>query len=439
MMKTWMPPRWALALALSLAPMAYGDNGTDADAASSASTEAGDFAAPEPPAATSPAGASAAATSSGATPAAPAQRPAKENGNSLKVTPYGRIELDAIYSSRGTNPLDPRQFNGYSTAAGPERNSSATFNPRFTVLGLMSSYAKDNQAVNARIEFDFYSTDQANLFTPRLRLAYVQYTRAKTKVTAGMDWLPIASLLPDILDFSIMGYGGNLWQRIPQFTVRQAIGKHWEVLGTVMRFERGFTLQPRPYVSDPFNDPVKMPYVGARIAYQNWGAGGQGLFAVSGAYRQFTVPTTDVRSKSSLVNLEWVIPIRATLRWSGKWGHGQGLGDEFFRFGQALNGVNPIRTTVGWTQLSYGHARWSFAGGWGDDDPNDKDLVGISNNNLNYKHNQRIFANTVYDAFAHVKLGFEYNYLRTNWTSGDFFKGHQVMASVFYSFGQEEK
>ena len=34
------------------------------------------------------------------------------------ITPYGRIELDAIYSTRNTNPLDPGQFNGYATAAG---------------------------------------------------------------------------------------------------------------------------------------------------------------------------------------------------------------------------------------------------------------------------------------------------------------------------------
>lgn len=26
------------------------------------------------------------------------------------IVPYGRIELDAIYSNRNTNPLDPRQF-----------------------------------------------------------------------------------------------------------------------------------------------------------------------------------------------------------------------------------------------------------------------------------------------------------------------------------------
>ena len=69
---------------------------------------------------------------------APAPQAAKDDKGTFKLTPYGRVELDIIYSSRGTNSLDPRQFNGYSTAAGPEPRSSSTFNPRFSVFGLAS-------------------------------------------------------------------------------------------------------------------------------------------------------------------------------------------------------------------------------------------------------------------------------------------------------------
>jgi hypothetical protein len=343
------------------------------------------------------------------------------------------------YSSRGTNSLDPRQFNGYATAAGSEPRASSTFNPRFSVLGLASHYVEGDQQVDARVEVDFYSTDAANLITPRLRLAYLRWTKENTSATVGMDWLPVASLLPGVLDFSILGYSGNLWQRIPQVTVRRSLGKHWEILGTVFRFERGFTLEPVRPDRDPFNDPVRMPYVGMRIAYQNWGVGERGLVAVSGAYRKFTFPGAAQDSVSDLAALEWVVPIRRGFHWSGKFAHGQGLGDEFFRFGQAFNGTRPIRTNVGWTELSYARQQWSFSGGFGNDRPLARDLRGISNDTLNYRRNERVFTNAVYDAFAHVKLGLEYNFLRTGWTNGALFHGHQVMATVFYSFGQEEK
>jgi hypothetical protein len=43
---------------------------------------------------------------------APAKPPQAEEKPGIKVTPYGRVEMDVIFSSRGTNPLDPRQFNG---------------------------------------------------------------------------------------------------------------------------------------------------------------------------------------------------------------------------------------------------------------------------------------------------------------------------------------
>jgi hypothetical protein len=33
-----------------------------------------------------------------------------------------------------------------------------------------------------------------------------------------------------------------------------------------------------------------------------------------------------------------------------------------------------------------------------------------------------------------VKVGFEMNHLRTNWTNGDFHSANQAMASIFFAF-----
>lgn len=351
------------------------------------------------------------------------------------VKVYGRVELDTIYSSRQTNPLDPRQFNGYATAAGSVGSSSSTFNPRFTMIGLDAISKGSSHVLEAKIETDFYSTDAANSITPRLRLAYVSYSRKNTQATFGMDWLPVASLLPDLLDFSIMGYTGNLWQRLPQLTVRQKLNPHWEVLGTAFRAERGFTLQPSPYVSNPFSDPVKMPYLGTRVAYQNWGINGAGMVAVSGAYRQFHDPANQRRIASDLLAVELAVPVTSRLKWNTKVAHGQGLGDEFFRFGQAYNGETAIKTTAGWTELVWRAARrLNVATGYGLDNPLGKDLIGISNNNSNYHRNARWFGDGVIDLGKGVNLGLEVNYLHTNWTDGSRYSAYQPMASFFYSF-----
>ena len=165
------------------------------------------------------------------------------------ITPYGRIELDGIYSNRNTNPLDPGQFNGYATAAGKSSNASSTFNPRYSVFGLRADRTDGTHVLTGVVETDFYSqTDDAGNLSPRLRLAYARYSpnNNKTSVTAGMDWTPVMGLHPNLIDFSIMGYNGNLWQRLPQVTVRHQFSERFDGLLTAFRFERGLSaIQPQ--------------------------------------------------------------------------------------------------------------------------------------------------------------------------------------------------
>lgn len=103
------------------------------------------------------------------------------------IPPYGRIELDAIYSNRNTNPLDPGQFNGYATAAGKSSNASSTFNPRYSVFGVRGDRTEGTHVLTGVVETDFYSqTDNAGNISPRLRLAYAKYSpNNKTSITAG--------------------------------------------------------------------------------------------------------------------------------------------------------------------------------------------------------------------------------------------------------------
>jgi hypothetical protein len=130
----------------------------------------------------------------------------------------------------------------------------------------------------------------------------------KTMFVVGQDWNPIMGLLTDNIDFSIMGYTGNLWQRIPQVTVRHKFSDNFEGLLTVMRFERGLSnccgnTQVRPTPTDgavgggpgstaAFNDPVQMPYFGTRWAYNGTGNMAGTMIALNGAYRYYrSAPT----------------------------------------------------------------------------------------------------------------------------------------------------
>lgn len=354
------------------------------------------------------------------------------------VQPYGYAELDTVYSDRNTNPLDPAQFNGYATAAGlGNGGDSTTFNPRFSVIGLKATQNVGENKLSGKVEADFYGSAIGNP-SPRLRLAFVDWARGDNRLTVGQDWTPVASLNPSILDFSIAGYTGNLWQRIPQITDRYRFGKNWEALVSIMRFERGQTVS-YPAGATPFNDPVKTPILGARLAYDGWGQGGAGLVALSGTWRQFSVsgvlPQNTINSE--FVSGELAVPVTQALKWSTEVSAGQAIGDEFFRFGQALNGNTPIRFTAGFSELSYApNPDWSFASGYGFDNANKDDLGGLSGEavGVHYKFNQRYYANATRAITGNFKVGAEYQKLATQWANGVNLEGSQFMLSFFYGF-----
>jgi hypothetical protein len=389
------------------------------------------------------------------------------------ITPYGRIELDAIYSNRNTNPLDPGQFNGYATAAGKSSNSSATFNPRYSVFGLRADRTDGKHVLTGVVETDFYSqTDNAGNISPRLRLAYARYSpnNNKTSITAGMDWTPVMGLHPNLIDFSIMGYNGNLWQRLPQVTVRHQFSEHFDGLITAFRFERGLSaIQPQTQrrtfdgfgvggippngcangfacSENAFNDPVQMPYFGTRFGYNGTGNMQGFTIALNGAYRYYrSAPTGNVLSipsgqniNSFLVGAELVVPITKRLKFSGELAYGQALGVEFFRYGQDRNiGTgSEVRTLVGWGELDYAHDRdTTFIAGYGFDNPSNSDLQGtVAVPDQQYLLNHRSYLTAVRHIWGDLFLSFEWNHLMTKWTTGESFAGDNFMISTWYNF-----
>ena len=388
------------------------------------------------------------------------------------IVPYGRIELDGIYSNRNTNPLDPGQFNGYATAAGKSSNASSTLNPRYSVFGLRADRTDGTHSLTGVVEADFYSqTDNAGNISPRLRLANVKYSpnNSQTTITAGMDWTPIMSSHPNLIDFSIMGYNGNLWQRLPQVTVKHQFTENVNGLLTVMRFERGLSaIQPQTQrrtfqgagaaaaapgscgssgfacSENAFNDPVQMPYVGTRFAYTGTGDQAGFMVALNAAFRHYrSAPTAggipsgqDINSY--LVGAELAVPITNRLKFTGEITYGQALGVEFFRFGQERNlGTGKaIRTVVGWGELDYAYDhRLTLIAGYGFDNPLNSDLNGTSAGaDTQYVLNHRTYLTAVRHIWGDLYASLEWNHLMTEWSTREHFAGDNFMLSTWYNF-----
>lgn len=388
------------------------------------------------------------------------------------IVPYGRIELDAIYSNRNTNPLDPGQFNGYATAAGKSSNASSTLNPRYSVFGLRADRTDGKHVLTGVVEADFYSqTDNAGNISPRLRLANVKYSPNgnRTTITAGMDWTPIMASHPNLIDFSIMGYNGNLWQRLPQITLKHHFTDNVSGLLTVMRFERGLSaIQPQTQrrtfqgagtgtvapgscggngfacSENAFNDPVQMPYVGTRFAYMGTGSRQGLMVALNAAFRHYrSAPTAggipsgqDITSY--LVGAEFAVPLTARLKFTGEIAYGQALGVEFFRFGQDRNlGTGKaIRTLVGWGEVDYAYdRRLTFIAGYGFDNPLNSDVRGTTAGpDAQYLLNHRTYLTAVRHIWGDLFASFEWNHLMTEWSTGEHFAGDNFMLSTWYNF-----
>lgn len=388
------------------------------------------------------------------------------------IVPYGRIELDAIYSNRNTNPLDPGQFNGYATAAGKSSNASSTLNPRYSVFGLRADRTDGKHTLTGVVEADFYSqTDNAGNISPRLRLANVKYSpnNSRTTITAGMDWTPIMSLHPNLIDFSIMGYNGNLWQRLPQITVKHQFTDNVNGLLTVMRFERGLSaIQPQTQrrtfqgagaaaaapgscgnsgfacSENAFNDPVQMPYVGTRFAYTGTGDQAGFMVALNAAFRHYrSAPTAggipagnDINSY--LVGAELAVPLTNRLKFTGEIAYGQALGVEFFRYGQERNlGTGKaIRTIVGWGELDYAYdRRLTLIAGYGFDNPLNSDLRGTTAGpDTQYVLNHRTYLTAVRHIWGDLYASLEWNHLMSEWSTGEHFAGDNFMLSTWYNF-----
>ena len=386
--------------------------------------------------------------------------PAFTNQGKGSITPYGRIELDVIYSNRNTNPLDPSQFNGYATAASKTNNSSSTFNPRYSVFGLRGERTDGKHSLTGVVEVDFYGqTDNAGNLPPRLRLANVRYGVDKFSITVGMDWNPIMGLLPNLLDFSIMGYNGNLWNRLPQITMRYKVNDNWDALFTVMRFERGLSQigsQTQRKVASTigsnsvaFDDPEQIPYFGGRVAYNGTGNLQGVMAAFNVAYRYYrSAPaapgTTAIPGgrdiNSYLVGAELVVPITPKLKFSGELAYGQGLGVEWFRFGQERDVISgkPVRTLVGWAELDYAYSQnYTFIGGYGFDNPLNSDLQPAAGRTVDsqYLLNHRFYLTAVRHLWGDFYTGLEWNHVMTQWsTPGDHYQGDNYMMSFWYNF-----
>ena len=281
---------------------------------------------------------------------------------------YGKVKMDVIYDSNdlGTDELIlfvPQDADG---------ESQTSFTARETRFGLgIGGPTFGDWSTTAKVETDFYgSAPSSGSGSLRIRLAYIDLAKGRTSFRVGQDWLPINTLNPATTNFTIMGYNGNLWGRMPQVTVRHSFND------TFSGYLSAFRARDSEDDEHGLASNLDMPWIATGLKVQGHLIDDTkpASLALGGAYRQGEVEGESV--SPNLLSLEFNIPWEA-LNLKGEAYTGQGLGVEYLHRGGAFNlAGKPIQTQGGFLQLGLKASKdFRFNLGYGFDDPNDDDLV----------------------------------------------------------------
>jgi hypothetical protein len=358
------------------------------------------------------------AAPSAAAPAAVAKEEKVTSKYNLKI--YGKIKFDGIYD---TNNMGRDEFITFipKNADGKDK---ATFNVRDTRLGIaITGPSLNGWQATGRFETDFYGSDPNSNGQLRIRLSYIDFAKGGTSIRVGQDWTQIAYLNPNTIDFAIMGFNGNLWNRVPQVTVRQNFGGGLEGLVTAYRFLSK---------DDGANVQIHMPWVGAKLSYTTalFEKTEKAYFAVGASVRNGDAKGNDVTPY--LTALEAKIPL-PFVELSGEAYMGQGLGLEYFHhLGGDFNARgNAILTRGAWIQASAKPVKDVMVNvGYGLDDPKN-DNVGVDF----YRKSEYTFGNLQIQLFKDIIAGIEAAYVETDWaaTTGPEY-GTRFQTSLIYNW-----
>lgn len=333
---------------------------------------------------------------------------------------YGKVKMDVIYDS---NNLGNDEYILY-VPRNADGESQVSFTARETRFGLgIGGPSFGDWATTAKVETDFYgSAPSSGSGSLRIRLAYVDLAKGKTSFRVGQDWLPINTLNPATTNFTILGYNGNLWGRVPQITARQTFTDAFSGYVSTYRCrdeeddEHGLSCE------------LDMPWVAAGFKFQGHLIDDTkpASLALGGAFRQGDVEGDSVTP--NLLSLEFTVPWEM-LALKGEVYTGQGLGAEYLHRNGAFNlAGEPIRTRGGFLQLGIRASKaFQFNLGYGIDDPNDDDLVADEF----FRKSTSLFGNVYYTLTPELSMVLEGTKVKTTWSDGPK-DGYRVQSSMIF-------
>ena len=391
--------------------------------------------------------------------------PLSESG--LQITPYGYLVFEGVYSTR---PLDCDWSADIVKPKG--RTSNTTLSMQDSIMGVQfdTPEAYNGWKFSGRAEFDLAGGDQ-NSYDFHWRHLYVNAEHTSGwSILFGQTWHLWKMVTPSEIDGAWMENTGHPYRRSPQLRVT----KKWDWEDSSLEARVGIVKGGPGMGGDRDGDGVQDNTASAwalfegalvydrKAAWQSddrrWLVGLGGMYGRDKSHRYNGVAFDGENDEydSMMIMLAGSIPVwKFTL--TGQIFGGQNLGGVQAGCGQTVlyhnydNGYvkgNGVRTVGGFIDLGYElNDTWSFALGYGFDNPVDSDVEG-GVNAADADHdrwpypgvlfNDRAYVDVFYRISSNFKLGLEYARMMTRYAEegglGGDYGADRIQFSAFYDF-----
>ena len=383
--------------------------------------------------------------------------PLSESG--LRITPYGYLVLEGVYASRDLACDWSADFVNRNS----QKRNQTTLSMQDSILGVQfdTPEAVNGWTFTGRAEFDLAGGHQ-NDYAFHWRHIYVNAEHESGwSILFGQTWHLWKIVTPSEIDGAWMENAGHPYRRSPQIRVT----KKWDINEESSLEARVGIVKGGPGMggdrdSDAIEDNTASPWVlfeGALVydhkaAWQEddkrWLIGLGGMYGRDRSHRlqeggYYGGTEDDYDSAMGLVALS--IPM-GSFTLTGQFYGGENLGGIQAGCGQTVahhtfgDRGNEVRSIGGFIDLGYQlNDDWSFALGWGCDDPINSDVEDALDGRNEIIYNDRAYICAFYQITDNFKLGLEYARLLTSYANtepgnGGDFDADRIQFSAFYDF-----
>ena len=378
--------------------------------------------------------------------------PLSESG--LKITPYGYLVFEGVYNTHGTE-ADIYADWVKSPHSSDYGDQTSVFSMQDSILGLQfeTPEAHAGWKFIGRAEFDLAGGDANDYAFHWRHLYFDAQHESGWSILFGQTWHIWKMVTPSEIDGAWMENTGHPYRRSPQIRVT----KKWDFEDSSLEVRVGVVKNGPGMGGDrdgngtQDNSASAWPLFEAAVMYdrdspwqdENDLGGKRWLVGLGGMYGQdrshdFHPDGSFANNEdydSSMIMLAGKVPFwDFTL--TGQIFGGQNLGGVQAGIGQGVGydeygRGRAVRTIGGFIDLAYQlNEDWSFAVGYGFDNPNDADARCAEGRLFN----DRAYVDAFYQVTENFKLGLEYGRLSTKWQDEGTGYSDRIQFSAFYDF-----